>query len=255
MARQSRVLDVAITVVKAAYEHDVRYPAAALAYYAFVSFVPVLLLAFAAVGEQFAAEIACATPQFLTLQARRLIFEATTTASGQTGASVLAVAVIGWSGANIAMDFQTVVERVEERDEKPLRDQLSYSVAILGSLGLAILAIFFTSTLFTLPPEGSFAGLVMLFIALTVALLPLYYVPSTVLPSPSAALPGALTTAFGWTAIHTGILYYAANAGKYAIYGVLSGIIIILTSLYIAASILMLGVIVNTTLVEEGYVW
>jgi membrane protein len=255
MPRLSRVLEVGIAVVKAAYEYDVRYPAAALAYYAFVSFVPVLLLAFAVVGEQFTAEIARATPQFLTLQARQLIFEATTTASGQTGASVLAIAVIGWSGANIAMDFQTVVERVEETSGKPLRDQLRDSVAVLGSLVLAILTIFFTSTLFTLPPAGSFAGLVMLFIVLTVALLPLYYVPSTVLPNPAAALPGALTTGFGWTVIHAGILFYAANAGKYAIYGVLSGIIIILTSLYIAASILMLGVIVNVTLVEKGYLW
>ncbi|WP_135536154.1 YihY/virulence factor BrkB family protein [Halostella pelagica] len=254
MARLARVLDVVITVVRSSYEHDVRYPAAALAYYAFVSFVPVLLLAFAVVGEQFAAEIERAAPQFLTLEARRLISQATTTASGQTGASVLAIAVIGWSGANVAMDFQTVVERIEGVEEQPLRQQFRNSVAVLGSLGLAILAVLFTSTLFTLPPAGSYAGLVMLFIVLTVAFIPLYYVPSTVLPTPSSALPGALTAALGWTTIHTGILFYAANAGKYAIYGVLSGIIIILTSLYIAAVVLLTGVIVNVTLVEKGYV-
>ena len=250
--RLGRALDAVVTVVKVAYEKDVRYPAAAMAYYAFVSFVPALLLVFAVVGEQVISEVETALPQFLTLEARRLVYEATTTASGQAGGSVLAAAVIAWSGANVATDFQTVVERVEESGEKSLREQLRDAVVVVASLGLAILVILLTSLLFTLPPEGSFAGLVILFIALTVAFVPLYYVPSTVLPSPEAALPGAITAAFGWTLIHTAVLFYAANAAQYAIYGVLSGIIIILTSLYIAASILMTGVIVNATMVDRA---
>ncbi|NHN46823.1 YihY/virulence factor BrkB family protein [Halostella sp. JP-L12] len=250
--RLDRALDTVVTVIKVAYEKDVRYPAAAMAYYAFVSFVPVLLLVFAVVGDQVLSEVETAMPQFLTIEARRLVYEATTTASGQAGGSVLAAGVIAWSGANVATDFQTVVERVEASGEKSLREQLRDSAVVLASLGLAILAILLTSLLFTLPPEGSFAGLVILFIALTVAFLPLYYVPSTVLPSPEAALPGAITAAFGWTVIHTAILFYAANAAQYAIYGVLSGIIIILTSLYIAASILMTGVIVNATVADRA---
>lgn len=60
------------------------------------------------------------------------------------------------------------------------------------------------------------------------------------------ALPGALTAAVGWTVLLTAIRFYAGNAPQYALYGVLSGIIIILTSFYLGAIILMIGAIVNT---------
>jgi len=39
----------------------------------------------------------------------------------------------------------------------------------------------------------------------------------------------------------TAVSFYAANATQYALYGVLSGIIIILTSFYLGAIILMIG--------------
>jgi membrane protein len=70
--------------------------------------------------------------------------------------------------------------------------------------------------------------------------------------TPRAALPGAVTAAAGWTTLHAAVQFYAGNATQYAIYGVLSGVIIILTSLYLAAVVLMVGVVVNATLAGEG---
>ncbi|QLG49707.1 YhjD/YihY/BrkB family envelope integrity protein [Natrinema halophilum] len=127
---------------------------------------------------------------------------------------------------------------------------------VLGSIGLAIIAIVGTSALFSLPLVGRFAGFVgfaVLFLASTVVFLPLYYVPLRSVTTPSAALPKALVTAFGWPLVHTGPLlhYYTANASRYAIYGVLSGFSIILTSLYLAAVLLMVGIAVNATLEDE----
>jgi membrane protein len=87
----------------------------------------------------------------------------------------------------------------------------------------------------------------VLFGVLVLAFLPLYYLPSELVTSPSEALPGALTAGAGWTLLITGIQYYAANAAQYALYGILSGVILILTSLYLAALVLMLGVVVNAT--------
>lgn len=49
-----------------------------------------------------------------------------------------------------------------------------------------------------------------------------------------------------WTVLLTVVQIYAANASQYALFGVLSGIILILTSLYLASVILMIGVVVNT---------
>jgi len=48
----------------------------------------------------------------------------------------------------------------------------------------------------------------------------------------------------------TAVSFYAANATQYALYGVLSGIIIILTSFYLGAIILMIGAIVNAVIAD-----
>jgi membrane protein len=152
---------------------------------------------------------------------------------------------------NVVIDFRTVIERIEDTDVDRSADWLRDSGIILGSLCVAIVSIVLISILFSLPPFSlvvAATGLVVLFGALTAVFLPLYYLPSRLVTTPSEALPGALTAAFGWTAIHGVILFFAGNAARYAIYGVLSGIIIILTSLYIAAFVLMTGIVVNTIL-------
>lgn len=255
MARLSGVLGLAMTVVRVVDEHDLRYPATAFAYYGFVSFAPLLLLVFAVVGERFAGRIHAAAPRFLTPDAQRLVYEATTTASGRIGAVVLAVAVLVWSGATVTVDFRTVFDRVEGTEGDRSADRLRDGVVVLGSLCLAIVSIVLISVLFGLLPFGPFVvvvGPIVLFGALTAAFLPLYYLPSRLVTTPSAALPGALTAAFGWTVIHGVILFFAGNAARYALYGVLSGIIIILTSLYVAAFVLMTGVVVNAILAADG---
>lgn len=254
MARRTDVLEAAAAVARTAAERDVKYPAVALAYYAFVSFAPLSVFVFAVAGEQFVFRLHAATPRLLTPAAQELIYEATTSARGRGGAVVLAVAVLAWSGANVAVDFQTVVERVEDASEASIADQLRDGVVVLGSLAAAIVAIVLTSAAsasFGGGPVITVIGLGLLFVALAAAFVPLYYVPSRMVESLRAALPGALAAAFSWTVLHAGILFYAANATRYAVYGVLSGIIVILTSLYLAAGALMIGVVVNAVLTGE----
>jgi membrane protein len=246
-----RLVDFGTTIAGVAYECDVKYPAAALAYYAFVSFIPVLLLAFALLGERFAGQIHGVTPRFLTLEAQTLVYRAMTEASGRTGASLLAVGVIAWSGANVAVTVLTVVERVEHASERPLGEQLRDSAAVLGSLCLAIGLIVLVSTVTARLPAGAVLGALVLPVALAGAFLPLLYVPSRIVTSASTALPGAITVGVGWTIIHYAVQFYILNAGRYAIYGALSGVIVILTSLYLAAVVLLTGVIVNATLAGD----
>jgi membrane protein len=251
MGRLATWLRTARRVVRVAYEQKIKYPAAALAYYAFVSFVPWLLLVFAVVGEEIAVNVYEVTPQFLTPATQQLIYQAMTAASGRVGAAALAIGVLAWSGANIAVDFLTVVERIEDGTSRPLRRQVGEAGVVLASLGVASVAIVVTSAVVGfLPPTPvlSVAGFGALVAVLTLVFLPLYYVPSGLLSSPLAAVPGAVTAAVGWTLLGAGIHFYAVNAAQYAIYGVLSGVILILTGLYIAAGLLMTGVVVNAVL-------
>lgn len=251
MARLVDSLGTVEVVARAALEHEIKYPAAAVAYYAFVSIVPWLVLVLAVLGEQIAVRIGTVTPRLLAPEARGLIYDATTTASGRTGAVALAIVALAWSGANIAVGFRTVVERVERAPEGPLVEQLRDTATVLGSLFLAVVAIVLTSALFALfpaRPAVRFLRLVALFGALAAVFLPMYYVPSEVVTSWTGALPGALAAALGWTVLLSVLQLYALNAARYAIYGILGGIILVLTSLYVAAIVLMLGVVVNTTL-------
>ncbi|SFR89566.1 membrane protein [Halomicrobium zhouii] len=248
MSRLPGVLTAVLTVLRTADDHDVKYPAAAMAYYAFVSFLPLAVLVLAVLGESLASDLQSTTPRFLTPEAQALVYEGLTAASGRAGAAVFAVVVIAWGGANVVLGFQTAVERVEEREGDPFRHQLRAAASILGSLAIAIVLIALTSVTFALLPTGSpfaFVGHAVLLLALTVAFLPMYTVPSREVTRFVEAVPGAFIGALGWTILLTVAQVYAANAASYAIYGVLSGIILILTSLYLGAISLMLGLVVN----------
>ncbi|WP_226012889.1 YihY/virulence factor BrkB family protein [Halomicrobium salinisoli] len=251
IARSGRLGDAvefALTVVRSVNDHELRYPAAAFAYYAFVSFLPLLVLAVALLGEAATAQLQSVTPRLLTPAAQELVRDSLTTASGRVGATALAVVALAWAGANVAVDFQTVVERVEGWEEAPLTEQLRDAVEILILMGLPVASIALAGVL-AVPlaeiPGAVFGWSFALLVALTAAFLPLYYVSSHVVTTPRGALPGAVVAAVGWTALLTGIRFYAVNATQYALYGVLSGVIIILTSLYLASLILMSGVVVN----------
>lgn len=261
MARVSTVTRVAEwlgfgkTVARLTYESDIRYLATAVAYYGFVSFVPLLLIVVAVVGWRLAGDVSARQAELVTPDAQQLLSEALATASGRTGAVVLSIVVLAWGGANVATGFLTAFERLESTTDRPLALQFRDATVVLGSLALALLVVLFETVLLAVFPGGILAilvGAVVLLAVLTVTFLPLYYVPSRVAGSLSAALPGALTAAGGWTLIYAGIQFYVVNAAQYAIYGVLSGIIIILTSIYLAAVVLMVGVVVNVVLAADG---
>lgn len=154
MKRLGHAVEVALTVGQMAREHDIKYPAAALAYYAFVSQVPLLILVLAVVSDQLVGQIQTTTPDFLTPGAQQLLSEALVTASGRTWAALLAVGVLVWSGANIVIGFQTVVNRVENTPRESFRTQLHDAGSIIGSFGLVILAVILTNVIFALLPVG-----------------------------------------------------------------------------------------------------
>lgn len=255
MSLRDDALEFALAVYGTAAEHDVKYPAAAFAYYGFVALLPLLVLAVALLEQAALARVQGALPQLLAPQARRLVYESLAVASGRTGATVFAVAVFVWCGANMAAAFRTIVERVEGTgaDDRPNGTGIRVAAGIFASLCLVVVSVGFTEGILAdrvADPVDAVLGPAVLLVLLTASFLPLYLVSSGVVTVPRAALPGAFTAAFGWSSLVTIVQFYAANAGQYALYGVLSGIILIFTSLYVAAGVLMLGVVVNATAVE-----
>ncbi len=271
MSRLGGAVALVVAVARAADDNDVRYPAAALAYYTFISLLPILVLVVAFFGQEAATWAGDALPRLLTLEAQLLIRQSLATATGRTGATVLAVGVLLWGGANVVVGFLTVVDRVEgatdasvttdAEDAKDAKrrtraERVRNAVVVVGSLSLAIVAVALTGQFYASVTAGTllqYAWPIVMFATLVAVFVPLYSVPSRLASTPGAALPGAAFAAFGWTVLVVAIQLYAAYAAEYALYGVLGGIILIFTALYLAAFALLVGVVVNATLVRGSW--
>ena len=87
MAQRAGWVATAKTVASIAYKSDIRDIATSLAYYAFISLMPVLLLVFIVFGRQLAGVVSVTGAQFLTPDTQQLLYEGLTAATGRTAAS------------------------------------------------------------------------------------------------------------------------------------------------------------------------
>ncbi|MFQ3293598.1 MAG: membrane protein [Halobacteriales archaeon] len=62
------------------------------------------------------------------------------------------------------------------------------------------------------------------------------------------ALPGTVTVAIGWTLLGGAFSWYATTAGNFALYGVLGGVLLLLTWLYFGAMLVILGAVLNAVI-------
>jgi YihY family inner membrane protein len=249
-----RVADVAI-------DRQVTFLAAAIAYYAFVSLIPALLLLFvvatAVFGETIAAELVAAAGDFLTPAGQELVVVAISSAGGRTGASLFGVAVLLWSTLKVFRGLDTAFGELYGATEPPdfvkqLTDAGSVIVAVGVGFGAMIVVGAFVAAADAFAVVEA-ASILVLPGLLAVTFLPMYYL----LPEPDIrlreALPGAALAAVGWTLLQTGFQLYAASAAQYQVYGVIGGILLLVTWLYLAAVVVVVGGVVNVVLAgREG---
>ncbi|WP_128903868.1 YihY/virulence factor BrkB family protein [Halorubrum amylolyticum] len=261
MSRHSTTaLGTARHVVDTALDRQVTFLAAAIAYYAFVSLIPALLLlvvvASAVFGETIAAELVAATGNFLTPAGEEAVVAAVSSAGGRTGASVLGVAVLLWSTLKVFRGLDTAFVELYGVEGSPdfLKQVTDAASVVLGvGVGIAVMAAVgaFVAAADAVPLVEA-ASVLALPAFLAVVFLPMYYL----LPQPaigvSEALPGAVFAAVGWTLLQAGFQVYAASAGQYQVYGVIGGILLLVTWLYLAAVVVVVGGVVNVVLAGRG---
>jgi membrane protein len=258
-----RAIGVTRSVINGIRSDQVTFIAASLAYYAFISLIPLLLLAFviasAIYGNEFAQGVATPVKNAVGPQAGQLVENALTSDSGQGGATIFGILLLLWSslklfrGLDIA--FSTVYNAALPGG---LIGQLRNGLITLLAVGAGIAVTVAIGTLLALPGIDIVIGGVSVigtigtiaqFGGLTLTLLPLYYVLPGESISVREALPGAVFAAVGWTALQTGFRIYAAQAGNYAAYGAIGGVLLLVTFLYFGGLILLVGVVLNATLV------
>jgi hypothetical protein len=92
---------------------------------------------------------------------------------------------------------------------------------------------------------------VVLIGGLSVTFLPMYYIFPDVDIAVREALPGAVLAAVGWVLLQVGFRAYTRIAGSYEAYGVLGGVLLLITFLYFGGLVLLVGAVVNATLADR----
>lgn len=227
--------------------------AASLAYYVFVSLLPVLLLLFVVAsvlgGKPLATSIADLAETYLTPSGQRLIVNAFENAADQTGVSLLSLAVLFWSLFRIFRSFSIAFTQIyDEQAGRSLFGQLRDAVVVSLALGVSLIATVVAGTVFVLFREIPYAGPVSslaLISWLALTLLPIYYVFPPITVSVREVVPGAITTAVGWASLEALFRIYLATTNQYQVYGIVGGVVLFVTWLYIGAFILLVGAVVN----------
>ncbi|GGN12189.1 YihY/virulence factor BrkB family protein [Halarchaeum nitratireducens] len=253
----------ALETVAVVRDRNLTFVAGAIAYAAFVSLVPLLVLVFALAaalrGPATADAVVAALQGFLSPNAADLLRGALTNRTGAFGTSVLGVVLLAWSALKVFRGLNTAFAVVYGEDDAGLVGAVWDGLVALGCLAVAAVGLVGVGAALALVVEQvvlDLLGPLLLLVGLTVAFLPLYYVLPGATVTPREALPGAFVAATGWLAFGALFRAYVAYAGDSQAYGVLGGVMLLLTWLYVAALVVLVGAVVNAVsggrLVDDG---
>ena len=252
----SRTTSVLRAIFTEFREKNVSFMAGSIAYSAFVSLLPTLLLALivasAVGGQAFANRVVQLTQQYLTPAAQGLVSSALTSASQQTSLSIIGLVALLWSVLKVFRGLDVAFSSLYQSEGKNgILDQVEDGLIVLIGIGVAVGAMVGAGALVAFLPEFPYIGLLssaLLVVALGLAFLPIYYVFPDTDVSVGAVLPGTVVAAIGWTLLQAVFRVYVSYSSTSQLYGVLGGVILLVTWLYFGALILLIGVAVNVVL-------
>jgi membrane protein len=254
--RTGTVVSIVVSILREFRKQDVPFMAGSIAYYAFLSLFPLFMLVFLVVSflgnEQLAAFVDSATEAYLTPTAQSVLVDTIKENSGRTQLSVIAVLTLIWGITSVFRGLDTAFSRLYGTGgEEGLLEKTIDGLVVIGCIVLATVAMFLAGTVYALFPQLPFMNvinLVFLTIALAIAFLPIYYVFPDVDVSVLEIIPGAIVAAVGWTILQFVFQVYATFSSTAELYGVLGGILLLVTWLYFGALVLLLGGATNVVL-------
>lgn len=233
-------------------EKNISLMAAGLAYSAFVSLAPLLIILFfvlTLVGSGLETRIVEFANQWLPGPVADAVGQVFQEQSGVRSASLVGIVVLVWGALKIFRGLDTAFSEIyETTDESSFLDKLKDGIVVLFALAFAVVATIGTSAAFVAfseaIPFSSYVTPLILLGGLVVAFLPMYYVfPDHDLALPEI-LPGALFAAVGWAIFQSLFQVYLAfsdpGAGSFA-----GSILVVITYLYFSALVLLLGAVIN----------
>ncbi|WP_226041280.1 YihY/virulence factor BrkB family protein [Natrinema sp. DC36] len=242
------------SVVALARDRNLTFLAAGIAYYAFVSILPLILLAVAVAsfvgGQDLANRVTSLLSQHLSSSGQQIVTQALTNTTGRAAASVIGFLALTWSALKLFRGLDQAFDEVyADEVDTSLLGQLRNALIVVIGIALAVaLVVAIGAALSILRLQIPFVnvlGTVVLIAVLAIAFLPIYYVLPPVDVSLGGVIPGTVVAAVGWVILQIGFRIYAANASRYAAYGVIGAILLFVTWLYFASIVILLGAAVN----------
>ncbi|MDR5656325.1 YihY/virulence factor BrkB family protein [Halodesulfurarchaeum sp. HSR-GB] len=247
---------VPIAVVREVQRSQATFLAAAIAYYGFVSIIPLALLGLAVVQTFGGPSLETAlqgADQFLSPAAVEVIEGSLADSHGSGGASAASLLILAWSASKIFRGLDVAFSAVDGvAVEKSLPGRLLNAAIVFLSISVALAASALLGVVIPYIEWIPFAGVLSQLSlpgVLTIAFFPMFYRFPDIDIRPRQALPGTIFAAIGWALLATGFSIYATYAGNFQLYGVLGAGLLLVSWLYLGGIIIMVGAVVNVVLV------
>ena len=238
---------------------NVTFLAGSVAYHAFVSLLPLLVLVLLVLrqvgGESLSAVLLSVVEGAFTPTGRGLIIETVEGGPRLSGTSALGVVVLTWATLRIFRGIDQAFSAVYDTEAvNTLADQILDGLVVFGAVTAAVVGAGLLRTTVTLGDGVLGTTLTTLFVivALSVALYPLYFVFPDMDLRPVEALPGTLAAAVGLTALESLFRVYVQVSSTGERYGIVGGIVLVLAWLYFNGVVVLLGAVLNAVLTNRS---
>lgn len=250
---------ILMDIIALARRESIVLTAASIAYFAFISLIPLLMFLVVAVSifgsEALAARAVSRAARTLTPENANLLREIAVDTTNEQGVTAVGGALLLWGALLIFRALNTAFAGIySTHGEHSLYDAIRDVVLVFAIVVLTAVAIVGAGvalSVFVRTQLWKTLGPLILFAVLSVVFLPLYYILPDVKVRVVEALPGTVFAAAGWTILQTVFGYYMAISGATRFYGAASAFLIVLLWLYAGGFVLLLGAILNAVL--AGY--
>jgi YihY family inner membrane protein len=252
------VVAVGRSVLRLADETHISFLAAALAYYGFVSMVPLVVLAVVVAttvgGEALADRLVAILEGLIAPAGQALLRDVLTERTGLGSVTVFSVAVLVWGALRSFRALDRAFSLVYGGPSpESVVESLADAIVALAAVGAAAWVVVLVGAAVALLPGRLPGGLgaVALLLTLVVILFPVYFFLPDADVSAAEVLPGTILAAVGWTVLGAVFELYAVYVSRVSVYGLLGTVLLALTWLYLGALVLLLGAAVNA--VRSGH--
>ncbi|PSP70502.1 hypothetical protein BRC79_02155 [Halobacteriales archaeon QH_8_67_27] len=250
-----RAATLSRAVAREARSERLTFMAGSIAYHAFVSLLPfllVVLLLISRIEDQAAAVDALrAIGTYLSPNAGSLVTETVTEATEHSSLSVLGVGVLLWGAIKIFRSLDAAFSSIYDLDDpKGVVDSIRDAVVALAAVGVGLLVAGAVGSVLSFGdgPVGGFLNQVVSTASLVVVFLPLFYLFPDEEVTVREVVPGTVLAAVGWTVLEFLFRYYVAVVEVGERYGILGTVVLLVTWLYFSGFVVLLGAALNAVL-------